>query len=219
MHTKTAVLIDGGFFLKRYKILYGKNPTEDGWEKVSKKLYTILNSYEKKYEFDLYRTFYYDAHPFSEKAHNPISKQSIDFSKSEVAKFRKQFFDCLRKSRKVALRLGDVKKGSGWIIKPNKTKELLEAKVEIDSLTEEDVVYELRQKGVDLRISLDIATLAYKKLVNQIILVSGDSDFVPAIKVARREGIDFILDPMHQKIDTSLFEHIDGLHSVKKSKK
>lgn len=84
----------------------------------------------------------------------------------------------------------------------------------IEDLTEKDVYYDIAQKGVDIRIGLDIASLAYKKLVNRIILVSGDSDFVSAAKLARREGIDVILDPMWQKIDDKLFEHIDGLKSV-----
>ena len=35
-----------------------------------------------------------------------------------------------------------------------------------------------------------------QKQVEQIILISGDSDFVSAAKLARREGIDFILDPL-----------------------
>lgn len=62
-----------------------------------------------------------------------------------------------------------------------------------------------------MRIGLDIADLANKKLVDQIILISGDSDFVPAAKHARREGIDFILDPMSQSVKDNLIEHIDGL--------
>ncbi len=45
-------------------------------------------------------------------------------------------------------------------------------------------------------------------------LVSGDSDFVPAAKLARREGIDFILDPMWAGIRSDLHEHIDGLRTV-----
>ena len=44
-------------------------------------------------------------------------------------------------------------------------------------------------------------------------LVAGDSDFVPAAKLARREGIEFILDPLWQKVNADLFEHIDGLPS------
>ena len=64
-----------------------------------------------------------------------------------------------------------------------------------------------------MKIGVDIASLAYKKQVDQIILIAGDSDFVPAAKLARREGIDFILDPMWGNITDDLFEHIDGLKS------
>ena len=64
-----------------------------------------------------------------------------------------------------------------------------------------------------MRIGIDIYSLAFKKQVNQIILISGDSDFVPAAKQARREGIDFILDPMGATIKDDLFEHIDGIRS------
>ena len=64
-----------------------------------------------------------------------------------------------------------------------------------------------------MRIGLDMSSLSTKRLVDQIILIAGDSDFVPAAKFARREGIDFVLDPMWQSIKLSLQEHIDGLTS------
>ena len=64
-----------------------------------------------------------------------------------------------------------------------------------------------------MKIGIDIASLAYKKQVDQIILISGDSDFVPAAKLARREGIDFILDNMTSHIKDDLFEHIDGIRT------
>lgn len=69
------------------------------------------------------------------------------------------------------------------------------------------------QKGVDMKIGLDIASLAFKKQVEKIILISGDSDFVPAAKLARREGIDFVLDPLFNPIKPDLYEHIDGLRT------
>jgi uncharacterized LabA/DUF88 family protein len=84
----------------------------------------------------------------------------------------------------------------------------------LTDLTEEHVKYDVQQKGVDMRIGLDIAAMAFKRQVDQIVLVAGDSDFVPAAKLARREGIDFILDPMWAKIRDDLHEHIDGLRSV-----
>jgi len=81
------------------------------------------------------------------------------------------------------------------------------------SLDGESVNLGLRQKGVDMRIGLDISTLTLKKQADTIILVAGDSDFVPAAKLARREGMEFILDPMWQQVNEDLFEHIDGLQS------
>ena len=64
-----------------------------------------------------------------------------------------------------------------------------------------------------MKIGIDIASLAFKKQVERIVLIAGDSDFVPAAKLARREGIDFILDPLHSPIKPDLFEHIDGLYT------
>lgn len=65
-----------------------------------------------------------------------------------------------------------------------------------------------------MKIGVDIASLAFKGLVDQIVLFAGDSDFVPASKLARREGIDFVLDPMQAHINPDLFEHIDGLEEA-----
>ena len=53
--------------------------------------------------------------------------------------------------------------------------------------------------------------------MNHIVFFAGNSDFVPAAKLARREGIDFILDPMGKTVNSNLFEHIDGLRSNYKS--
>jgi len=123
-------------------------------------------------------------------------------------------FEELKHQRKVALRLGTTKDHGEWIIRPSVTKELLNGRLSLSDLTEKDIKYDMKQKGVDMKIGLDIASLSYKKLVDRIVLISGDSDFVPAAKVARREGIDVVLDPMWNHVEPSLFEHIDGLRST-----
>jgi len=87
-------------------------------------------------------------------------------------------------------------------------------KIQISDLTEADVSIDTRQKGVDMRIGVDVASLSFKQQVDQIVLIAGDADFVPAAKMARREGVDFILDPMWQSIPDGLMEHIDGLRST-----
>ena len=80
-------------------------------------------------------------------------------------------------------------------------------------LADSDFMLDVKQKGVDMRIGLDISSIAFKKQVDQIILIAGDSDFVPAAKQARREGVDFILDNMGHNINPDLNEHIDGLET------
>ena len=124
-----------------------------------------------------------------------------------------ELFESLKCKRKVALRLGELKDGKSWMIQPNRVKELLAGKIEIKDLQPEDVMVDIHQKGIDMKIGVDIASLAFKHQVDRIVLISGDADFVPAAKLARREGIDFILDPMKANIEQSLFEHIDGLEN------
>ena len=102
---------------------------------------------------------------------------------------------------------------ANYSIRYDKLKKLCNGTITWNDLAEEDFVLNIKQKGVDMKIGVDIASLAYKKQVDQIILISGDSDFVPASKLARREGIDFILDPMQSHIKEDLFEHIDGIRT------
>ena len=161
----------------------------------------------------LYRIFYYDCPPLDKKAHLPLSKKSIDFSKTDQYKFRSALFKSLRARRKVALRLGYLSQHGGWKIRSSVLKNLLQDKVTWDSLVDDDFEYDVRQKAVDSRIAVDVASLALKSQVDRIVLIAGDADFVPASKLARREGLDFILDPLHNNIDDSLHEHIDGCHS------
>ena len=212
----TAILVDGDFFLRRYRCLVGSQRSDQ----VAADLHRMCLEHLKQTDGrnirrDLYRIFFYDCPPLSKKVHNPVTKVAIDFGKTPSAIWRHAFHDELRRLRKVALRLGYVNEDMAhWAIRPDKVKELFNGKTTIANLTEMDVRYTAQQKGVDMRIGLDIASLAYKKQVDQIILVSGDSDFVPAAKLARREGIDFILDPMWATIRDDLHEHIDGLRSV-----
>lgn len=253
-----AILIDGGFFLKRLNKLVGAGQcdTPEQIARCVRKLcfnhiMRLKGGSGKLWQQHLYRCFFYDAQPYDGKAHHPVSNKSIDFAKSDVAQQRHSLFEQLRKERKVALRLGKVNRDHDWTLSPRLTKSILktrQALAPLQTLQQQfvdganpqavqleltaaqaqqllqaykfwqtieagDVSLGLRQKGVDMRIAIDIASLTLKKQVSTIILVAGDSDFVPAAKLARREGMEFILDPLWQNINDDLFEHIDGLQS------
>lgn len=222
---KTAILIDGGFFIRRYKYIKGFE-SSDTSEIMAKNIVSYcfkhiqrINNYRQKYNLpptELYRIFYYDAEPFDGDSKNPISGKSMSFKNTDLYKFRHSLFTELKKQRKIALRLGFLKNSSReWQIKSRHTKSLLDGTISISDLKFDDVEFPLNQKGVDMKVGLDIATLSFKEQVNQIILIAGDSDFVPVAKFARREGVDFILDPMLNPVDPNLLEHIDGLMTIK----
>jgi uncharacterized LabA/DUF88 family protein len=210
MHRRVAVLIDGGYFRKRFPVTFGPLPVNP--EELASKVYGMALAHARGFE-NLYRIFYYDCPPIDKKAQNPVTKRPIDFSKTSRAIYMNKFIEELKKKRKIALRLGHLSDFGEWLIRPRLTKDIINGKIDPTKLNENDVSYEMKQKGVDMKIGVDIATLALKKLVGKIILVAGDADFVPASKLARREGIDFVLDPMWNHIHPDLNEHIDGLDS------
>jgi uncharacterized LabA/DUF88 family protein len=212
----TAILIDGGFLLRRFRSCYPRKDHTDP-QVVAKTAFELALSHleEKNHpRHDLYRIFFYDCPPLQKLAHKPKTRTAINFARTPQATFRLALHDELRKLRKVALRLGHLMDHAEWRLKEGKLKQLLGGVLLFQNLTDDDFEYEAAQKGVDMRIGLDIASLSYKKQADQIVLIAGDSDFVPAAKLARREGIDFILDPLWHPIHASLNEHVDGIRST-----
>jgi uncharacterized LabA/DUF88 family protein len=208
----TAILVDGGFYRKRSRYLFGTKTAEERADELYR--YCMAHLSKGSPNRHLYRIFYYDCPPIEDTLMHPL-KGPVHFDQSETYRWTIAFFAALRKKRKVAIRLGKLdRKSSAFRLKQEKLRDLCQKKITVDQLSDLDFEPDFTQKGVDMRIGLDIASLAYKHLVNQIILISGDSDFVPAAKLARREGIDFILDPMWAtNVSDDLREHIDGLVS------
>lgn len=210
---KTAILVDGGFYRKRANRCLGKATPKERADQLAN--YCNRHLYEKHQErHELYRIFYYDCPPMEKCVYHPLRRTSENFSKSDTSIWMNDFLEELRHKRKFALRLGTVSEAqAAFVLKPNVIKNLFLGKITLDDIKESDFTFSAQQKGVDMKIGIDIASMAYKKQVDQIVLISGDSDFVPVAKLARREGIDFVLDPLHVHIKNDLMEHIDGLRT------
>ncbi|HDJ2326583.1 TPA: NYN domain-containing protein, partial [Staphylococcus aureus] len=143
--------------------------------------------------------------------YHPLLKKNVNFSNTDTKKWTEDFFKEMSKKRKVALRLGELSEYSvEYNLKYSITKKLLNGSIDLNDLKEKDFSLSLQQKGVDMKIGLDIASLSFKHQVDKIILIAGDSDFVPAAKLARTEGIDFVLDSLGADIRNNLSLHIDG---------
>lgn len=210
--SKTAILVDGGFYRKRANKLWGtKDPKESADALFA---YCMRHLNERKQDHELYRIFYYDCPPVEKQLYHPYLKTTINLKTTDHYEWMVAFLAELKKKRKIALRLGALdSNNSTYILKYDAMKKLVSGSIKVEDLQFTDFELNLKQKGVDMKIGVDIASLAYKRQVEQIVLIAGDSDFVPAAKLARREGVDFVLDPLDAPIKEELFEHIDGKRS------
>lgn len=208
-----AILVDGGFYQRRAKALWGEKSAEERVSELMDYCHRHLNG--SRYEdCRLYRIFYYDCPPIDRNVYHPLLKKDVNLKKQPLFGYMTQFHNAIKRQRKVALRMGKLSTNDlRYTITPDTQKKLLRGDLSLDALTEAHFTLNTEQKGVDMRIGLDISSMAFKKQATRIVLISGDSDFVPAAKLARREGIDFILDPLGATISDDLSEHIDGVRS------
>ncbi len=158
--------------------------------------------------WELYRIFYYDAAPASYHLTNPISKIQTKLNKTDTYTLAKTFQETLELKNNVALRHGRLAKRGhqGWKVTSRGMRELIQHKRPIKA---EDLQMDLQQKGVDLRIGLDIAKLALQQLVDSVVIASGDSDLLPALRFARREGLRTYLYAMGSGLSQELRTHSD----------
>lgn len=143
----------------------------------------------------LWRVLYYDCAPFEGTAKLPVSGNTYTFSGSD-----KRLRD-LAQEDKFAVRRG-VLKFRGF--KPKKIP------IASDKLKDEDFKPDFEQKGVDMRIGLDIANFCSEKSVDRILLVTGDTDCLPAMKHCRIRGLQIVLISVpKQKVAPELLWHSD----------
>lgn len=228
-----AVAIDGAYFLKRFKHSFpdlDANSASDISTAVAslatyhlafrlgpKQMLAAVEAkqFQPVEASELYRIFFYDCAPLKKRVQFPVSKKPLDFGTSNVAKLRDQIHGELHKQRKLALRLGRLNDGlSGWKPTAEAVKRWLASPNDFNP-SDDDFVYDITQKGVDMRLGLDVASMAFKKQINQLILVAADADFVPAVKLARREGIDVVLDTMWGNAAPDLQQHVDGIRNCR----
>ena len=205
--SKYAVLIDAGF-LKR-KIGSFENPLSAS---TVEQFIEDLGQHPSLKALALHRVYIYDAPPLQTVRQKPLCGEREDFGNTPMAQANRRLHRELRSVPFVALRMGVVA-FRGWSVKPRALGRPGQTEVTIHA---RDVVANVHQKGVDMRIGLDIASLTLKNQVHVIVLVTGDSDFVPAMKFARREGAHLYLVPLGHPIVPEMREHSDLILSLER---
>lgn len=192
---KTVLLIDGGYLRACCKTIYDNDLIEN---------FANMCFAEGEY---LFRIFYYDSPQFRGEVDLPVSGDKTNFKSND--KWLKE----LSEKPRFAVRQGTLG-FRGW--KPKKIP------ISDKALSDKDFSPVFEQKGVDMRIGLDIASFSEKKSVDRILLVSGDTDMIPAMKQARKSGLEVGLIQLPKPaygLHRTLLSHCDFVRTVNWPKK
>lgn len=187
---KVNVLIDGGFLEQALK----KQKKQLSIAEVDTIVSTTMSSLQAKIgavaNISLFRVLYYDSFPFEGTKKDPNGKV-IDFSANPIFPAKNAFLNEIAKQDRYGLRAGQLS-FRGWKTIPNGKYLPI-----------------FQQKGVDMKCGLDIAVMSMKKIVDIIIIIAGDSDFIAPLKVARKEGVLVAIQPLGLPIKEELIKHSD----------
>ncbi|HWF86814.1 MAG TPA: NYN domain-containing protein, partial [Vicinamibacterales bacterium] len=122
---------------------------------------------------DIQRILYYDCAPYAAAVTLPVSGGQHQFTGSD------RWLHALARRDLCAVRRG-VLKFRGWVPKR------IPIAADAASLKDTDFKPDFEQKGVDMRIGLDMANYAANRSIDLISLMTNDTDCIPAMKYARR---------------------------------
>jgi uncharacterized LabA/DUF88 family protein len=198
MPDRVAILLDGGFVKKKLGERLRRFPTVPDVVGLCQAVMRLQGT-------NLFRIYYYDSPPLEGKATNPISGSVLSFSTTAQAAQNRALIDSLEMQPDFAVRRGTLVQ-KGWKLGRAALKSLSETQRPIAA---SDLVPDLEQKGVDIRVGLDMAWISLKRIVEILVLVTGDSDFVPVMKFARREGLKVYLERLGHPVRPELQAHAD----------
>lgn len=191
MSIKVAVLIDGGHL----RVQAGKAKLRYDNDLIEKVAHACVHGDET-----LLRILYYDCPPYEGTVRLPVSGTEKVFNQNDgwVHNLSTRDYFAFRKG---------VLKFRGF--KPRSIP------VAGRPLTDADFKPDFEQKGVDMRIGLDMATFSESRSVDRVILLTGDTDCVPAMKHVRKAGLQVALVSMPEARPASdLLCHADFLRAV-----
>jgi uncharacterized LabA/DUF88 family protein len=109
---------------------------------------------------DLLRTYYYHCLPYVSPVPTPEEEERLEG--------KKRFFSALNRLNRFEVR---------------------EGKLEFRGTDRESNRPIFEQKRVDIYLGVDLVMLSVKQKIHRAILITGDSDFLPAIRAAKNEGV------------------------------
>ncbi|MCU4158663.1 NYN domain-containing protein [Acidiphilium sp. AL] len=195
---KVAILMDGGYTRVIVRKA-GKTYNPDYIERLAQAAVISqgMNAFDAE---EVLRVLYYDCPPFNGKVKLPVSGEFKEFKDSGA------WLDDLAERNLFAVRRG-ILKFRGFVPKT--------VPVAPATLKDADFKPDFEQKGVDMRIGLDIATYGDARTVDRLIVFTADTDCIPAFKHARKCGLQVVLaDLPGGSVIGELRQHVDFVRSV-----
>jgi len=163
---RVAIFIDGGYIRALLKKYYG-----------SRKIDFLKLSEELCGGCERFRTYYYMAPPYQ-------SQPSTDDENRRKADYDK-FTESLKRLPRFMIR-------EGYLQKTHLPQCIQCGLVQTPKCSQCNVdlpVRKFEQKGVDVRLSIDLTQLSASKRIERAIVLSADGDFAPAISQAKENNI------------------------------
>lgn len=209
--SSVAVLFDAGYLWRRWDGILGRRATPQDVVDLAQALL--------KPDETLFRTYFYDCEPFTGEKTHPVTGEKIDYSGTDTNISRNAFLKELSIRDTIAFRRGRLRH-KGWVLSSTANSKLLQAlnrgRADHWKPTAADFQPQFSQKAVDMKIGLDVAWLSSKAIVGTILLFGCDTDYVPAMKHARREGCRVAIacfpnsrQPEKPDLHPELMEHAD----------
>lgn len=188
---KVAILIDGG----NLRVLAKKAGRAYNPDLIEAVAHACCGEGES-----IFRVLYYDCAPYHGKTRLPVSGNERTFDGTD-AWLRQLAAKDLFAVRRGVLKFRGYKPKRGLVGPPK---------------SDEDFSPDFEQKGVDMRIGLDIATYSSSRAVDRIVLISADTDCIPALKHGRKAGLQAVLMRFPKtKLSADLLAHVDFTRDVK----
>lgn len=216
-----AILIDGEWFKKSLHSIHGQFPDFPFmYRYINKVIEEVIKGRHDYPVLALYRIFYYTADPLTETIVNPLNTDKRkNYSLTTQYEQNIRLIEKLENTPNVAVRRGRLVH-RGWTLKRRIENNLLQQAQNVEhglmhTAEFDHIEPNITQKGVDMMIGIDMTSLALKRLVSNVVIVSGDSDLVPAMKLARTEGLRVALVKFkHSTVQKDLAIHTDLIYEI-----
>ncbi len=170
---RAAVFIDGGYWQKILKNRFG-----------SPKIDLVAFSDALCGSQERLRTYFYDCLPF--QGDSPSDEEK------ELYRRKQSYLHALGLLPRFEVRHGRLARRNinfKEVERPNGSTFFLACSDADPAYDPKNIVVKFEQKGIDTLVGIDVTGLSVRRSIATVILVAGDSDFIPSMRVAKDEGM------------------------------